>query len=105
MWQELVPLAAMATSIMCAGILTWGFVRVFRGPLGEALGRRISGGADHSDHLEDEIIELRDAVTGLADELRETNERLDFTERLLAAHPERGHKEVDEVGVKTTGGG
>jgi predicted nucleic acid-binding Zn-ribbon protein len=101
----MIPIAAMMTGTIMMALLTYGLVRVFRGPVGQALGRRISGNTEHADHLEDEVIELRDAVTGLADELRETNERLDFTERLLAAHPERGHKEVDEVGVNTTGGG
>ncbi len=100
--HDLVPLAGMATGMVMMGMLTWGFVRVFRGPVGQALGRRISGNADHADHLEDEVMELRDVVAGLADELRETNERVDFTERLLSASTERRR---DEVGSTTTDGG
>ncbi len=100
--HDLVPLAGMVTGMMMLGILTWGFVRVFRGPVGQALGRRISGNADHADHLEDEVMELRDVVAGLADELRETNERVDFAERLLSASTERRR---DEVGSTSADGG
>jgi hypothetical protein len=81
MWNDLVPIAGMATGVLLTGMLTWGFVSVFRGPVGQAISRRISGG--HDDHLEEEVLELRDAVAGLSDELREMQERVDFAERLL----------------------
>ena len=91
----------MSLSLIIMGILIWCFVGVFRGPVGQALGRRIGG---HVDHLEDEVLELRDAVAGLADELRETQERLDFTERMLAAGPERGAPVLDDTAMTSTGG-
>ena len=100
--HDFIPIAAMATSLIGTSVLVWGVVRILRGPVGQAWARRINGNVDHPDHLEDEVLELRDAVAGLADELRETNERLDFTERLLAASPERGREEVE---ADTTGGG
>jgi len=97
---DLIPFAGMATGLIATGMLTWGFVRVFRGPVGQALARRIGG---TSDHVEDEVLELRDAVAGLADELRETQERLDFTERMLAAGPERSAS-VSDTGLNSTDG-
>lgn len=101
MWNDLIPIAGMATGLMTMGIITWGLAKVFRGPVGQALGRRIVG---HADPLEDEVLELRDVVAGLADELRETQERLDFTERMLAAGPDRTSEFLSDTGSATPGG-
>lgn len=101
MWFDPIPIAAMATALIMTGILTWGLAKVFRGPVGQALGRRIGG---HADHLEDDVLELREAVAGLADELRDTQERLDFTERMLAAGPDRGADLIEETGSTSTDG-
>ena len=57
-----------------------------------------------TDHLEDEVLELRDAVAGLADELRETQERLDFTERMLSAGSDRGAPVIEETGSTSSEG-
>ena len=58
-------------------------VAIFRGPLGKALGERIAGRQLDSDSLAE-----ADALHADVDELRfrlsEVEERLDFTERLLA---------------------
>ena len=57
-------------------------VAIFRGPLGKALGDRLSGRQLDGDHLAE-----AEALHGDMDELRfrlsEVEERLDFTERLL----------------------
>ena len=102
MFHDLVPIAAMVTGLLSAGLLTWGLVTVFRGPVGQALGRRIGGHG--GDHLEDEVFELRDVVAGLAADLRDTQERLDFTERMLSAGSDRGVPVIEETGSTSTDG-
>ena len=101
MFHDLVPIAGMVTGLLMTGMVTWGLITVFRGPVGQALGRRIGG---HHDHLEDDVLELRDAVAGLADDLRETQERLDFTERMLSAGSDRGAPVIEETGSTSTDG-
>ncbi len=101
MFHDLVPIAGMVTGLLMTGMVTWGLVTVFRGPVGQALGRRIGR---HHDHLEDDVLELRDAVAGLADDLRETQERLDFTERMLSAGSDRGAPVIEETGSTSTDG-
>jgi hypothetical protein len=58
-----------------------------QGPLGKAIGRRLEGGPVQAD-------ETTGALLGEMDELRkrvaELEERVDFSERLLARQPERG---------------
>ena len=60
-------------------------VAIFRGPLGKALGDRLSGRQLDADSSAE-----ADALHADMDELRfrlsEVEERLDFTERLLARH-------------------
>ncbi len=101
MFPDLVPIAGMVTGVMITGLVTWCFVSVFRGPVGQALGRRIGG---RHDHVEDEVLELRDVVAGLADDLRETQERLEFTERMLSAGSDRGAPVIEETGSTSTDG-
>lgn len=101
MFHDLLPIVGMVTGLLMSGLVTWGLVSVFRGPVGQALGRRIGG---HADHLEDEVLELRDAVAGLADDLRETQERLDFTERMLSAGSDRGAPVIEETESTSTDG-
>jgi len=102
MFHDLVPIAGMVTGLLMTGLVTWGFVNVFRGPVGQALGRRIGGHGP--DHLDDEVLELRDMVAGLADDLRDTQERLDFTERMLSAGSDRGVPVIEETGTTSTDG-
>jgi hypothetical protein len=63
-------------AIVMAAILSsaWVMSRVVRGPIGEALGRRLGGSPTPSD--EAELSELRGR-------LAELEERVDFTERVL----------------------
>jgi hypothetical protein len=56
---------------------------IFRGPLGKAIGERIAGGK-----IEGDVMAETEALQADVDELRhrlgEVEERLDFTERMLA---------------------
>ena len=61
--------------------LTIGMVLLGRGEIGRAIAHRIRGGAGA---WEPEVTRLREEVEALRRELGETQERLDFTERLLA---------------------
>lgn len=69
--------------------LTVGAVLIFRGPLGRAIGERIAGRSRGLEHSAD-----AEALRGEVDELRwrltELEERLDFTERVLARHKQDG---------------
>ena len=76
---------AMALMIPILGILIVGFVVFSRSALGHALARRIGGGGDGSPGLESKVRELWAEVEALRGELTETQERLDFTERMLAS--------------------
>ncbi len=70
--------------------LTIGTVLVLRGPVGKALGQWIAGWS-HTEHrwieakaAPAEVAELRAEVDELRHQLADVQERLDFTERLLA---------------------
>jgi len=64
--------------------------------LARAFAKRIAGGAPNSREIEglrEEVAQLRGEVDGLHERLRDVDEiqnRLDFTERLLAQARERG---------------
>ena len=58
------------------------FAVVMRGPLGKALARRLEGAAAEPT---DEVLQTLDDIRG---RLGELEERLDFTERVLAQHHE-----------------
>jgi hypothetical protein len=61
--------------------IVFAFAKIMKGPIGEALARRLGGKVDEPDR-DAEISELR---TRLA----ELEERVDFTERVLLQQPER----------------
>jgi hypothetical protein len=62
-------------------------ILVLRGPLGRAIGERIVSRRDPGDDRE--IQDLKADVGDLRQQLSEVQERLDFTERLLARQDER----------------
>jgi len=66
------------------GLMIGFFVVFSKSELGRALAQRIAGRAGASPELESEVRELRGEVEALRAELGETQERLDFTERMLA---------------------
>ena len=74
--------------IVIVSIAAWTVSRVLRGPLGEALSRRIGGRSkgDGSDAL----------VDALQSRLAELEERMDFTERVLLREREVGQLRPEE---------
>jgi hypothetical protein len=82
-------IAACIGALPILGVVVWGAVKIFS-PLTQALGRRLGGGGDE-DRLEQRLEALGQELDQVRAHLAETNERLEFAERLLAQgrHPEQ----------------
>jgi len=78
--------------IVVVSICAWAVTRVFRGPLGEAIARRIGGGSGHpeSGARDQDITELQARVA-------ELEERVDFTERVLLQERQSGQLRPGEA--------
>lgn len=81
-----------------AGILGIGvgvcaaFGVIALGPVGRAIGKRILGGGGEGAALEEEVHDLRLQVDDLRSALAESQERIDFTERLIAGGKDRAEE-------------
>ena len=82
--QAIVAIAGMLTGIITTGVIAWAIVQGLRARY---------KGATLSPQVEEELAALRDQVDGLQQALAETQERVDFTERLLT----RGQAEREYV--------
>jgi hypothetical protein len=80
--EVLIPISGMITGILTVGFMSWAVVAIARGPLGQALSRRILGRHQDGD-LAQEVMALREQVEDMQHQLVDAQERLDFTERLL----------------------
>ena len=82
---EAIPIMGMLTGIVSMVLIAFVVVRVAQSQVGQAIARRISGrsGAGE-DELRNEMLDLREQVASLEHRLAENEERIDFTERLLA---------------------
>jgi hypothetical protein len=72
--QAIVAIAGMITGLLTIGAIVWGVVQFARV---RQHGKLVDPG------LSNEVAALRDQVDALQQQLYETQERLDFTERLL----------------------
>jgi hypothetical protein len=82
---ELIPIFGMITGIFVTMALVIGVVRVMHSPVGIALARKIQGASVESDEeLRSEMTYLREQVEDVQRQLGETQERLDFAERVLS---------------------
>ena len=82
---ELIPILGMIMGLVITIGIIVGLVQVTKGPLGQALARRIQGRSAVTDaEVQNELAELREQVELLRGTLEETQERLDFTERMLS---------------------
>jgi hypothetical protein len=72
------------------------FAAVALGPIGRAIGKRIldGGSSSEADALSDDVHDLRLQSEDLRQALMETQERLDFTERMLAGGREKTPEEL-----------
>jgi len=83
--DQMIPIMGMATGIVSMVVIGLVIVKVAQSQLGQALARRISGRAGAGDQeLREEVMELRELVGHLEQRIAEGEERIDFTERLLA---------------------
>lgn len=83
--NDLIPIFGMITGTLMTGFLILGAVMVFRGPVGQAIARRIHGrSGEVEQELLSEVHSLREQVLTLEQTVGEMAERLDFSERLLA---------------------
>lgn len=90
MGPAMIPVFGMITGIITTGLFFWGIVQVARSPVGQAMARRIQGRYAQGDpELVAELIALREQVDSLQQQLIETQERVDFTERLLTRGPDQ----------------
>ncbi len=80
----------LAVMIPVMFVFFTGLVVLSKTAIGKALARRIGGDAGIAGALEGEVRELRAEVDALRAELMETQERLDFAERLVASGRREG---------------
>ena len=81
---------ALAVLIPVLAVFFVGLVAISRTAIGKALARRIGGEVESRPAFAADLDDLRAEVSALRGELLETQERLDFTERMIAS----GRKEV-----------
>jgi hypothetical protein len=86
------PGPLMVITLLGAGM----FAVVALGPIGKAIGKRIldGGASGDEDLLSDDMNDLRLQSDELRQTLLEMQERLDFTERMLAGGRERAPEEL-----------
>lgn len=81
---ELIPIIGMITGTIMTGFLAVALVMILKGPVGQALSRRLQGRAGEMEQeLIGEVQALRDQVLLLEQQAGEMEERLEFAERLL----------------------
>jgi len=91
--QDVVPMFGMLTGMVMVSALGLTAVMVSRGPIGQAIARRLAGKSGQGDQeLRQEVMELRDQLAQVEHRLAESEERLDFTERLLAGGKHEAHE-------------
>ncbi|MDZ4864864.1 MAG: DUF6479 family protein [Gemmatimonadota bacterium] len=82
--DAIVAIGGMITGIIVTGLIVWGIVHGIRVQANARTGRPDPA-------LEQEVSALRDHVDAMQQQLNEAQERIDFSERLLAQQrtPER----------------
>ncbi|MCL4864939.1 MAG: hypothetical protein KJZ47_03530 [Gemmatimonadales bacterium] len=80
---------ALAVMIPVLAVFFTGLVVLSRTVIGKAIARRIGGDQQTGDDVHQHLVELETEVALMRQELTETQERLDFAERLLAKRDER----------------
>jgi hypothetical protein len=71
------------------GIVFGSMVLIARSPIGHAIARRISGERGVPEDVHQHLLEVQSELESLRAEVAETQERLDFAERLLLKGAER----------------
>jgi len=76
---------ALAVMIPVLAVFFTGLVVLSRTVIGKAIARRIGGDQQTGDDVHQHLVELEGEMAAMRQELLETQERLDFAERLLAS--------------------
>ncbi|HXI20516.1 MAG TPA: hypothetical protein VNH46_05500 [Gemmatimonadales bacterium] len=87
MGPEMIPIFGMVTGVLTTGLFFWGLVMLARSQIGTAIARWIQSHAKGDPEMVGELLQLREQVEMMQQQLFETQERVDFTERLLARAP------------------
>jgi hypothetical protein len=91
---EAIPIMGMLTGIVSMVLIAFTVIKVAQSQVGQAIARRISGKTGPvDDEMRNELLDLREHVGNLEQRLAESEERIDFTERLLAQRGESGRLE------------
>ena len=75
---------ALAVMIPVLAVFFTGLVVLSRTVIGKAVARRIGGDQQTGDDVHQHLVEIETEMAAMRQELLETQERLDFAERLLA---------------------
>jgi hypothetical protein len=97
MLGEVIPILGMLIGLAITLAAIFGFVRFAQGPIGQALARRIQGQGGSDPEISAEVAQLRDELDHLRRQLEETQERVDFAERLLSR--ERPAARIPDAGA------
>jgi hypothetical protein len=93
--ETVIALAGMVTGLLATGAIAFAMVKIFTGPVGQAIGRRIGAKSGHADpDLINEVVALRGDLEHLQQRLVDAEERLDFSERLLAQRSQASSQEI-----------
>ncbi|MGH7561228.1 MAG: hypothetical protein ACRENB_09410 [Gemmatimonadales bacterium] len=82
---DLIPIVGMLTGIVMMVLIGVTVMKIAQGPIGQAIGRRIHGKSAVDPDVQAELADLREQVSSLEQRLVESEERLDFAERLLSS--------------------
>ena len=82
--EEMIPFFGMVTGIVFMICAACAIIGVARSQIGAAIARRLHGKGGGDPELRDELEGMRERVASLEHRLSDSEERLDFTERLLA---------------------
>ena len=92
---EAIPIMGMLTGIVSMVLIAVTVIKVAQSQVGQAIARRISGkSGPMDDEMRNELLDLREHVGHLEQRLAESEERIDFTERLLAQRGEPARVEA-----------
>lgn len=80
----------LAIMIPVLAVFFTGLVVLSRAAIGLALARHIGGDRQSVDDVHQHLVDMQSELQALRQELTETQERLDFTERVIANQVEPG---------------
>ena len=87
--ELIISIAGMITGVVVMAFASIALVKIFRGPVGQALARRINPRAGELDpDLMNEVASLRGELEQMHQRLTDAEERIDFSERLLVKKQE-----------------